>query len=280
MNSLSSNLPLGKATTYPNTYDPTCLYPIPREFNRAKLALNQHQPLPFKGLDIWNGYEVSWLNNAGKPIVATAVFRVECTTPNIIESKSLKLYLNSFNNSAFDSLEGVQTIMQQDLSAAAGGLVSVELQLLRGLLSVELQIVQETNLVCLDDQDVTCTVYKRCKDFLKTDTESIVTERLYSNLLKANCLVTSQPDWGTFYIEYTGKRINHEGLLQYIVSFRNDDEFAETCAERMYIEIQERCQPELLTIYLRFTRRGGLDINPYRTNNPAFMPTNIKLVRQ
>lgn len=258
MNNNLANAPLGKKSAYISEYQPDLLFPIPRQLKRDEI--NIHGELPFVGADIWNGYEISWLNNKGKPQVAIGEFIVPCTSPNLIESKSFKLYLNSFNNSKFESIEVVSNIMQQDLSQAAGAQVSVKLFLLNKA-STTLQSHFEG--ICLDTLDITCDTYTTNPAFLTTENQ-IVTETLYSDLLKSNCLVTRQPDWGSVMISYSGKKISHEGLLKYIISFRNHDEFHEQCVERIFVDIMQYCAPETLTVYARYTRRGGLDINPWR----------------
>lgn len=267
-----NNSPLGKETKYKSDYDPHLLFPIPRQPKREEIGIKN---LPFTGHDIWNAYEVSWLNNKGKPIAAIAIITVPCTSPNIFESKSAKLYLNSFNSSRFNSIEEVRSILAKDLSAATGSEVKVELNKLSDS-SPEIHNGFEAKL--LDDQDIECTEYHTNPRLLKTHAEH-ASETLYSDLLKSNCLITNQPDWGSVYIKYTGKKIDHESLLRYIVSFRDHNEFHEQCVERIFQDIMKQCHPEELTVYARYTRRGGLDINPFRTNCNENL-NNIRLVRQ
>jgi 7-cyano-7-deazaguanine reductase len=232
--------------------------------------------LPFHGIDIWNHYEVSWLNTKGKPIVATAQIIYDCTSPHLIESKSMKLYFNSFNNTSFPDMTAIQQIMVRDLTARVGAPVTVNLFPLH---ASPLATTHSTS-TSLDDLDIACSIYHLNPDFLFTEDE-MVEETISSNLLKSNCLVTQQPDWGSVQITYKGKKINHIGLLQYIVSFREHYEFGEHCVERMFMDIMQRCKPKVLTIYGRYTRRGGLDINVYRTTEAQMLPiTTDKLYRQ
>lgn len=266
------NSPLGQKTAYVEHYDPKLLYPVPRALARDKLKLKE---LPFNGADIWNAFELSWLNEKGKPQVAMAEFVIPCTSPYIVESKSFKLYLNSFNQSQFASWQIVQKIMENDLS-----------QLLKSTLEVQLYALNETPQamikkpegICLDHLDITTNVYEVCPYFLKVNQE-IVEEKLYSELLKSNCMATGQPDWGNLYIHYKGPKIDHDGLLKYIVSFRRYVGFAEHCVEQIYCDLMKSCSCEKLTVYARYTKRGGLDINPFRSNFEASVP-NSRDVRQ
>lgn len=251
--------PLGKKTVYIETYSPELLFPVSRNLARDRLKLDS---IPFKGWDKWNGYEISFLNKKGKPVIALAEFTFPCTTENIVESKSLKLYLNSFNASAFDSLEEVQEIMEQDISSAIKGEVSVKLFPLASLKEKELRELPGT---CIDDLDIEVNEYSVNPKLLKTSSAE-VEETLYSNLLKSNCLATGQPDWGSLWIHYAGPRIDHESLLKYIISFRNHSGFAEHCVESIFMDLLKECRPKNLSVYARYTRRGGLDINPFRSN--------------
>lgn len=265
---------LGKTTVYPQQYDAGLLFPIPRQTKRDELAIDA-QKLPFTGVDVWNAYEISWLNLKGKPMVAMGQFTLRADTPNIIESKSFKLYLNSFNASRFDSQAVVAHIMERDLSAVAGGKVKVQLS----SLNQEPCLVSDIDRAeCLDFQDLEIDTYQVNPDFLRA-TNQYAEEAFYSHLLKSNCLVTGQPDWGTVVIRYRGPKIDRAGLLRYIISFRDHNEFHEQCVERMFCDIQRQCQPDALTVYARYVRRGGLDINPFRSNfqSEAVMP---RLVRQ
>ena len=273
---------LGKASRYVDHYDASLLFPLPRADKRAELGLGE--AMPFFGADIWTAYELSWLNARGKPQLALAHITVPCESPNIIESKSFKLYLNSFSNTVFADEQAVVACLREDLAqalwrgASAPGSVGVR------LLGPELfdrEPVHELDGLSLDRMDVECSRYTPAPDLLSVlPGDAPVSEVLVSNLLKSNCLVTGQPDWGSVQISYTGDAIAQEGLLQYLVSFRNHNEFHEQCVERIFIDIWTRCKPLKLTVYARYTRRGGLDINPFRTSHPQKLPANIRTARQ
>lgn len=269
-----SQAPLGKKSAYISTYQPDLLFPIPRQLKRDEIGI--HGALPFHGADIWNAFEISWLNRKGKPIIAIGQFIIPCDSPRLIESKSLKLYLNSFNSTRFDSLESVQKIVTADLSNAAGADIRV---ILAPLPQSPVDFTRQFSGICLDDMDIECDTYITRPDYLGTE-GNVVSETLFSDLLKSNCLVTNQPDWGSVQITYTGKKIRHDGLLKYIVSFRDHNEFHEQCVERIFMDIMNYCQPERLCVYARYTRRGGLDINPCRANYPMSDLDNTRLVRQ
>jgi len=267
--------PLGKTSTYVDTYTATLLFPLPRQTQRESIHIES--PCPFYGFDLWNAYEVSWLNDKGKPLVACAQWQVPCDSANLIESKSLKLYLNSFNQTAFTSAEQVQQTLSQDLSACAGAPVAVVLLNPTDCLQ---QMSGDWDGICLDDEDIACDTYHVNPELLSVDKGERVSEVLYSHCLKSNCPVTGQPDWGSIRIEYSGQPINHAGLLQYIVSYRQHNEFHEHCVERIFMDILRQCQPEQLTVYARYTRRGGLDINPIRSTEPMSKVDNQRLFRQ
>lgn len=268
-------LPLGQQTEYVSEYDPGLLYPIARVDKWTEMGIASER-LPFFGEDVWNAYEMSWLNSKGKPIVALAEFRLPYNSPNIIESKSFKLYLNSLNQMRYDSQEEVQAILEKDLSNAAGAPVTV---IIRDVDSMSSLVVLTPD-YCIDELDVEIDQYHPNADLLKVDHESgVVEERLVSHLLKSNCPVTNQPDWGSVFIDYKGPRIDHESLLKYIISFREHTDFHEQCVERIYIDIMRLCQPESLIVYARYVRRGGLDINPYRSSMPLVLG-NDRLTRQ
>ena len=267
---------LGKKSAYDPVYNPEKLFPIPRKLKRDEIGVPDESP--FFGYDLWNHYEVSWLNQKGKPVVALAEIIYACDTPNIIESKSMKLYFNSLNSSPFKDADTVRAVIEKDIAERVGGAVFVTLFPLP--LKNKLNLLIGFDGICIDEADIECTVYEVNASFLSVDNET-VDEVLYSDLLKSNCLVTSQPDWGSVQIAYKGRKINREGLLRYIVSFRNHNEFHEQCIERIFMDIMRRCQPEELTVYGRYTRRGGLDINPYRSTNPIDMKAkNNRLCRQ
>jgi 7-cyano-7-deazaguanine reductase len=268
---------LGKKSEYSSVYDPSKLFPVARSMQRLELGINP-DALPFYGFDVWNHYEVSWLNEKGKPIVALAEIMYPCTTPNIIESKSMKLYFNSFNNTRFNQVEAVTSTIKNDLSAQLCSEVIVKVIPLNDFM--ENKIYRGFEGTCIDNIDIECSVYTVDPAFLTTENVD-AEETLYSDLLKSNCLVTGQPDWGSVQITYKGKKINHANLLKYIVSFRNHSEFAEHCVERMFLDIMRYCQPAELTVHGRYTRRGGLDINPYRTSKKInFLNINKRLCRQ
>ena len=274
---------LGKASAYVDQYDASLLFPIPRAGKRAEIGLSAS--LPFLGADLWTAFELSWLNSRGKPQVALAHFTIPCETVNIIESKSFKLYLNSFNNTTFADAAAVLARLRVDVNEAAwrGAVVqsSVGVKLI-AMEHFDREPVHELDGLSLDRLDVDCTRYTPAPDLLRVsqDDEAPVAEVLTSNLLKSNCLVTGQPDWGSVQISYSGAQIDHEGLLQYLVSYRNHNEFHEQCVERIFCDLWTHCKPQRLAVYARYTRRGGLDINPFRTSYPQAIPPNIRTARQ
>ena len=274
---------LGKPSSYTDQYDPALLFPIARAPKRAEIGIAGARS--FLGADLWTAFELSWLNLRGKPQVAIAHFTIPCETPNLIESKSFKLYLNSFNGTRMADANAVRERLRADLTeavwrgaAAPGSSVGVRLL---GPEQFDQEPVHELDGLSLDRLDVECTQYTPAPELLKiTPNEQPVSEVLTSNLLKSNCLVTGQPDWGSVRISYTGDAIDHEGLLRYLVSFRNHNEFHEQCVERIFMDIWTRCKPLKLAVYARYTRRGGLDINPFRTSHAQAMPTNVRTARQ
>ncbi len=268
--------PLGKATEYQSHYAPELLYPIPRQLKRSEIGIVD-AALPFVGEDLWNAYELSWLNHKGKPVVAVGCFRVPADSPNLIESKSFKLYLNSFNQTCFESSESVSATMACDLSAAAGRPVGVSLQ---PLSTAPTANIGTPDGILIDDLDIACDRYQPAPELLATIPGEVIEETLYSHLLKSNCLVTGQPDWAMVVVRYRGRPIDRAGLLRYIVSFRNHNEFHEQCVERIFTDLQTRCQPEALAVYARYTRRGGLDINPFRSTGDFPAPNNTREIRQ
>lgn len=273
---------LGKAVPYVDQYDATLLFPIPRLTKRQEIGVPAI--LPFLGADLWTAYELSWLNTRGKPQVVLAQVTVPCETPNIIESKSFKLYLNSYNNTKFADTSEVLARLRADLSEAvwrdSGKTGTVGVKLIAPEL-FDRQPIHELDGLSLDRLDLECTHYTPAPQLLSAAfDEQPVSEVLTSHLLKSNCLVTGQPDWGSVQIAYSGPQIDQAGLLQYIVSFRNHNEFHEQCVERIYMDIWARCKPAKLTVYARYTRRGGLDINPWRTSHPQALPPNIRTARQ
>lgn len=269
--------PLGKPVSYRSEYAPDLLFPISRQLKREELGVRA-DALPFSGVDLWNAYEISWLDPRGKPVVALGTFTVPADSPFLIESKSLKLYLNSFNQSRFASVAEVGELIARDLSAAAGGMVGAELYSLSDSPQRRFGVPEG---VLLDTLDVEIDMYRPEPRLLVADAGGDeVTETLYSHLLKSNCLVTGQPDWGTVAVRYQGGRIDPVGLLRYVVSFRNHDEFHEQCVERIFCDIRERCRPRHLAVWARYTRRGGLDINPFRSDGYFEAPGNVFEIRQ
>ena len=259
---LLAGIPLGHDVAYPKSYDPGLLFPVARQDKRRTLPVHYE----WVGADIWNAYEISWLNAHGKPVVGTARFIFPQTSPNLIESKSLKLYLNSFNETHFENSGTARLCMERDLSQAAGGQVDVSIDVGHTQKSAS----QALDGVCIDDADVVIDIYQRDPNLLRClPAACTVTESLMSDLLKSNCPVTGQPDWGSVQIRYTGRQIDRAALLKYIISFRRYDGFHEHCVEQMYSDIWQACRPESLLVYARYTRRGGLDINPWRSSTTA-----------
>jgi len=276
MTDFEATLPLGKTSIYPEKYDPQLLCPFPRQVKRDVIGVTDQ--LPFGGYDIWNAYELSWLNRKGKPVVAMGEFHIPCESPHLIESKSFKLYLNSFNQTRFDDSAQVEERLFEDLSAAAGSRVRV--RLLDSTQFATEQILQLPG-ECIDDLDIAVEDYALDPALLENSADPLqpVQECLHSHLLKSNCLVTNQPDWGSVLIRYRGGKIDREALLRYLISFRRHNEFHEQCVERIFIDLMRYCCPQQLTVYARYTRRGGLDINPFRSNFEARV-ANFRLARQ
>ncbi|ENM6579152.1 NADPH-dependent 7-cyano-7-deazaguanine reductase QueF [Vibrio fluvialis] len=271
-----AGLTLGKKTEYANQYDPSLLQPVPRSLNRNDLNLGNE--LPFLGCDIWTLYELSWLNDKGLPQVAIGEVAIPATSANLIESKSFKLYLNSFNQTRFADWAEVQACLQKDLSACAGESVQVEVKSLAAYTAQPIVTMQGE---CIDDQDIEISSYDFDDTLLAgAGSDEIVEETLHSHLLKSNCLITNQPDWGSVEIAYRGPKIDREALLRYIVSFREHNEFHEQCVERIFTDISRYCHPEHLTVLARYTRRGGLDINPFRSSHQAAPANNQRMARQ
>lgn len=269
-----SGLTLGKTTEYCSEYNPNLLQAVPRSLNRNDLALAENS-LPFIGEDVWYGYELSWLNSKGKPVVAVAEFRFACTSPNLVESKSFKLYLNSFNQSKFSSFQEVEQRLNKDLSATAGVQAQIKLFAVEQCPALAIKLANK-DVICIDDEDITVDNYQYKAELLKeaqiNSSANIIDESLVSHLLKSNCLITNQPDWASVYISYKGVAIKHNVLLQYLISFRQHNEFHEQCVERIFCDLQKHCQLEELTVFARYTRRGGLDINPFRSTHISCAP--------
>ncbi len=273
------HLELGKPTEYCFTYSPQLLQPVPRALNREELGVANSQP--FYGEDVWYGYELSWLNSKGKPVVRLAKFVVPSSSPNIIESKSFKLYLNSFNQSKFEQATSVVACLEKDLSNVAGAPVSVVLFGADDTTEFQPKKLPGT---CLDDLDIEISDYQLNAQLLavaKASTKTgVVHETLHSHLLKSNCLITNQPDWASVVIEYQGQAINHEDLLRYLISYRMHNEFHEQCVERIFMDLYTTYKLEKLCVQALYTRRGGLDINPYRSTEKNTCSNSLRINRQ
>lgn len=276
MHPAAEHSPLGKSSEYISTYTPSLLFPIPRTAKWAELGVTA-QTLPWQGVDYWNCFELSWLLPSGKPVVAIGEFAIPADSPNIIESKSFKLYLNSLNQTPFESRAALQSCLEKDLSAAAGKPVSVRLSTLA---EFQAQGVAGLPGQCIDELDISVSDYEQPRpELLRCDATQVVEQTLHSHLLKSNCPVTGQPDWGSVVVEYRGALLDPASLLSYLVSFRQHADFHEQCVERIYLDLKRLLEPEHLTVYARYVRRGGLDINPYRSTGPI-SPGNQRLVRQ
>ena len=267
---------LGKPVQYASAYDPGLLFPIPRAGKRAELGLGAE--LPFIGVDVWNAFELSWLDARGKPRVALAEFRVPADSPNLIESKSFKLYLNSYNQTRVHDTDELRARLAHDLSAAAGAPVSA---VLTTPTSKQAALIENLAGEVIDDLPIEISHYGPPRpDFLYSNPDAVVEETLVSHLLKSNCPVTGQPDWASVQIRYAGPRIARDGLLRYLVSYRNHSDFHEQCVERIFMDLMQQCSPTRLGVYARYTRRGGLDINPFRATPGLPLPGNPRTARQ
>jgi 7-cyano-7-deazaguanine reductase len=268
--------PLGKSSAYQTQYAPELLFPIPRQQKRDEIGIAG--TLPFFGVDIWNAYEISWLNMRGKPQVAIATVSVPADSPNIIESKSFKLYLNSFNQTRLANTDALLELLREDLSGAVGAAVHIRLTTPEQFETLKMG---EPEGLLLDRLDIDVDQYTPSPELLSANHgEAPVEETLVSHLLKSNCLVTGQPDWATVQIHYAGPQIDQEGLLRYLIGFREHNEFHEQCVERIFVDILRQCKPSQLSVYARYTRRGGLDINPWRANFSTGKPQNLRGARQ
>lgn len=279
MNSFLDQSPLGKPAAYQDQYDPNLLFTIARAEKRAQIGVGiDGSAAPFFGADMWTCFELSWLNQKGKPQVAIAHCTVPADSPCIIESKSFKLYLNSFNNTRLSNIDALQMLIQHDLSDACGSTVSIKLISPESFAAEKIHTLDG---LLLDRLDIDCDTYTPNPEFLKIRLDGAPTEEVFvSHLLKSNCLVTGQPDWGSIQIKSYGPPIDEAGLLKYLVSFRNHNEFHEQCVERIFMDILRHCKPSKLAVYARYTRRGGLDINPFRANYPVALPPNLRGARQ
>jgi 7-cyano-7-deazaguanine reductase len=264
---------LGKAVDYPTAYDASLLHPIARALSRDALGVGDD--VPFAGIDVWNAYELSWMDARGKPKVALAEFRVPAMSPHLIESKSFKLYLASHHQVRYENTEALRALLVADLSAAAGAAVSAVIT------PVHAAQIEALAGEVIDDLPLAIDAYgPPDPSVLRCDTEVKVDETLVSHLLKSNCPVTGQPDWASVQIAYKGARIDRAGLLRYLVSFRGHADFHEACVERIFLDLLQACAPARLSVYARYTRRGGLDINPFRTTPGGAMPGNPRTARQ
>ena len=269
-----TELPLGKTTTYPDRYSPELLFALPRSDSRERLGIGPD--LPFDGVDIWTAWELTWLSPAGMPQVATASIRVPAGSPNIVESKSLKLYLGSFAMSRHEDELAVRAVLEADIGACVGSDIDVSVEPLRIHAG---ETTRELPGTSLDDRSIDCDAFEVDASLLTCDPDAPADEELHSDLLRSLCPVTNQPDTGSILIRYAGPGIDHDGLLRYIVSYRRHSDFHENCVERMFVDIQERCRPERLSVYARYQRRGGIDINPFRSNFESD-PPDLRLWRQ
>ncbi len=266
--------PLGKETSYPDSFDPELLVALPRSSNREQLGLSSQ--LPFIGEDVWQAYELSWLDNNGLPRVAMAKFSFNYDSPFLIESKSFKLFLNSLNQKTFTSKQAVADLLVEHLSHCSGSIVQVELF----DLSERLDSITSPSGTCLDNIEIEIKDYQPNADLLIADQAIEAEESLYSDLFKSNCPITNQPDWATVTISYKGKAISHSGLLAYLVSYRQHSDYHENCVEKIFVEILKKCQPQELTVQANFLRRGGLDINPIRSSVGLSKTVLSRFVRQ
>ncbi len=269
-----SKNPLVEATRYPSTYSPELLFAVPRIEARSSLGLSED--LPFSGVDLWSAWELTWLDTNGKPVVATAEMRVPVVSPSIVESKSLKLYLNSLSMSRFENQASVRDVIQDDLSKTAGTLVLVKISPANTWR--EHQVSQMPG-KCIDASPASTSSKDVDPSLLKSDLPDVELEELHSHLLYSNCPVTNQPDAGSILIRYSGPKIDETSLLNYLVSYRQHNDFHEACVERIFVDIKKQCGPQKLTVYARYNRRGGLDINPFRSDYEGSVK-NIRLWRQ
>lgn len=275
-NKVLDGLTLGHKTEYRSSYSPDLLQPVPRSLNRQELGIVEQQP--FTGCDVWNAYELSWLDTKGKPLVALARCSVPFDTPNIVESKSFKLYLNSFNQSHFESQQAVLAVLIKDLSATAGGDISIEMFAPDDIGAFPVSALPGK---CIDHADIEIHSFDLTPSLLALESEAQHTEEtLHSHLLKSNCLITNQPDWASVVISYRGAKIDHAALLRYLISFRMHNEFHEQCVERIFMDITEKCSPDSLAVQALYTRRGGLDINPFRSSGKSDQVPLIRINRQ
>ncbi|AGF46740.1 7-cyano-7-deazaguanine reductase [Candidatus Kinetoplastibacterium desouzaii TCC079E] len=269
--------PLGKNIEYPSKYNPNILFPICRK-NHIEIP-----HISYEGFDLWNAYELSWLNKNGKPEIAIGKFQFPCNSKNIIESKSLKIYLNSLNQTRFIDHNDLQKTIYKDLSIATESNVLVDIIMPSNFKDMHME---DLDGLCIDNINIETNTYLPSPELLKNDNQkniAYVNETIMSRLLRSNCPITKQPDWACIQIKYRGFKINHESLLKYIISYRNHDAYHENCIEKIFVDIMQNCNPEFLSVYAKYTRRGGIDINPWRTTNlQEYNPiiNNTKTTRQ
>jgi 7-cyano-7-deazaguanine reductase len=269
-----SESPLGRAARYPEQYDPALLFPVDRVFQRRLLGFDQ--ALPFRGIDLWTAYEMSWLDGVGKPQAAIATFTVPADSPRLVESKSVKLYLTGFNLTRFDSASAVADVLARDIGVAVGATVDVT------LLPLDVErapALADFSGTCIDSLPLVAVDDAPSPEALAA-AGNVRNETLYTRLFRSVCPVTGQPDYACVQIDYRGAPIDPSGLLRYLVSFRRHPGFHEHCVEQIFADIWRRCEPERLSVYARFTRRGGIDINPWRSSETGFPPFHIRTARQ
>ena len=264
--------PLGKTVEYPQKYAPEALFPIARAESRSFVP--DAENLPFYGADLLTAWDLSWLNRSGKPVVGVATIRLPADSPKLIESKSLKLYLNSLANNHYPDRAAITSIMTGDLSCAADADVEVDIDGMSELLPLARFPGQ-----CIDDLSISAGNSNINPELLSSDASEVVDEALFTHLLRSNCPITDQPDMGSLLVRYSGPRINQKGLLEYVVSYRNHNGFHEACVEQIFVDIKTYCSPDQLTVYARYNRRGGIDINPFRSDFEE-VPDNLRLWRQ
>ena len=257
---------LGRHTPVVDSYAPQLLYPIPRAAGRSLIGCDE--ALPFSGGDLWHAYEVSWLDSGGKPVVRVGRISIPVSSPNLVESKSFKLYLNSLNNTRFADEQEVAATIKKDIAQIAGAEIGLE------LLAIDDEALCGAVLAgqCLDHLEVCAPEGEPSADMLELRCQDIVQEQLHTHLLRSLCPVTGQPDWASVWIHYEGRALDHGSLLRYIIAYRQHQEFHEQCVERMFCDLQRRVAPRSLHIQAFYNRRGGLDINPFRSTDPAARP--------
>lgn len=278
MNVLQHGL-LGQSTDYPTSYCPDILYPISRQLGRESLALPAEQLS--LGVDFWHCFEVSWLDNNHISQVAMLRLSIAANSPLIIESKSLKLYLNSLNFTIFDCQDSVLATIRRDLSAC-----------LQTQVEISLFELNQPDSLPIDKPDGVC-IDKACQNkkiALSTQVDSgllgmpsdgqMVKQSYYSHLLRSNCPVTNQPDWGTVQIDIESPLIDCANLLAYLLSYRQHNGFHEQCVEQIFCDLTCAFRPKTLMVRAWYTRRGGIDINPVRVSDLSLLPKPSRLIRQ